>query len=459
MENSRGFQSRIGFILVSAGCAIGIGNVWKFPYMVGSNGGAVFVILYLVFLAILGIPVMIMELAIGRATKKSTTAAYKQLERKGSFWHIHGWFALVGNYILMMYYTTVAGWMLFYTWKFIVGEFDSPINTSDKSFSSSVFENMVSDPFTQILFMSIIVVLGFVVISLGVKNGLENINKVIMLALLGLIVILAINSLTLHGSGDGVKFYLMPNLNRVSEIGLGNVIVSAMNQAFFTLGVGIGSIEIFGSYMDKSHSLANEAVTITILDTFVAIVAGLIIFPACFSYGVSPDAGPSLIFVTLPELFTHMNGGRIWGTLFFLFMTFASFSTVTAVFENITTNLVDSKGISRKQSIIINLIIILIGSIPCALGSNFLSEVHLIGSKGILDSEDFILSNILLPIGALWFTVFCTTKWGWGYDCFIGEVNEGKGLKMPGWARYYLMIGLPILIFVVFITGLINGLH
>lgn len=459
MENSRGFQSRIGFILVSAGCAIGIGNVWKFPYMVGSNGGAVYVILYLVFLAILGIPVMTMELAIGRATKKSTTAAYKQLERKGSFWHIHGWFALVGNYILMMYYTTVAGWMLFYTWKFIVGEFDSAINTSDKSFSSSVFENMVSDPFTQILFMSIIVVLGFVVISLGVKNGLENINKVIMLALLGLIVILAINSLTLHGSGDGVKFYLMPDLNRVSEIGLGNVIVSAMNQAFFTLGVGIGSIEIFGSYMDKSHSLANEAATITILDTFVAIVAGLIIFPACFSYGVSPDAGPSLIFVTLPELFTHMNGGRIWGTLFFLFMTFASFSTVTAVFENITTNLVDSKGISRKQSIIINLIIILIGSIPCALGSNFLSEVHLIGSKGILDSEDFILSNILLPIGALWFTVFCTTKWGWGYDCFIGEVNEGKGLKMPGWARYYLMIGLPILIFVVFITGLINGLH
>lgn len=457
MENSRGFQSRLGFILVSAGCAIGIGNVWKFPYMVGSNGGAIFVILYLVFLAILGIPVMTMELAIGRATKKSTTSAYRQLERKGSFWHVHGWFALVGNYILMMYYTTVAGWMLNYTWKFATGEFDSPVNVDGKSFSSYMYESMISDPFQQILFMSIIVILGFAVISLGVKNGLENINKIIMLALLGLIIILAINSLTLPGSGEGVKFYLMPDMNHVNQVGLGNVIVGAMNQAFFTLSVGIGGLEIFGSYMDRSHSLGNEAVTIAALDTFVAIVAGLIIFPACFSYGVAPDAGPSLIFVTLPEIFIHMGGGRIWGTLFFLFMTFASFSTVTAVFENITANLMDSKGISRGKSVIINLIIILIGSVPCALGSNLLSGVHLIGGRGILDTEDFILSSILLPVGALWFTAFCTTKWGWGYDCYIGEVNEGKGLKIPAWSRYYLMIGLPILIVAVFITGLING--
>ncbi len=451
MDNREGFKSRLGFILVSAGCAIGIGNVWKFPYVAGANGGAIFVLIYLVFLAVMGIPVMTMELAVGRGSGKTAMLGYKTLEKKGTKWHIHGWVCHIGCLLLMMYYTTVAGWMLNYAVKFATGAF-SGVDTDGVS---AVFGEMLSDPKQMVFFMALTVVFGFAVMLLGVQGGLERVNKVMMLGLLALIIVLAVHSMVLPGAQEGIAFYLKPNLTAAKEIGILNVITAAMNQAFFTLSLGVGALEIFGSYMDKSHTLGGEAVRIGLLDTFVALMSGLIIFPACFSFGVSPDQGPSLIFITLPQVFIHMSGGRIWGTMFFVFMTFASFSTVTAVFENLTTGFVDNFGMPRKKAVGLNFIIVLLASLPCALGYNVLSNVALIGGRDILDSEDFLVSNLLLPIGCLVFLLFCVTKWGWGFDNYLKEVNTGEGLKLPKWLKPYVQFILPVLILIILISGLI----
>lgn len=453
MENKEreGFKSRLGFLLVSAGCAIGIGNVWKFPYVAGANGGAIFVLLYLLFLVIMGVPVMTMELAVGRASKQTAIGAYKKLEKPGHKWHIHGWVCLFGCALLMMYYTTVAGWMLSYAYKFAVGQFSGV--TGDKV--ASVFTDMLASPVQMVLFMGIVVVFGFGVLLGGVQKGLEKVTKVMMIGLLGLILVLAVNSVTLPGAGEGISFYLLPNLGNVLEIGIGNVIVAAMTQAFFTLSLGIGALEIFGSYMDSEHSILGEAVRIASLDTFVAIASGLIIFPACFSFGISADQGPSLIFITLPQVFINMNGGRIWGTLFFLFMSFASFSTVIAVFENLVTITTDTMKINRIKAILICCVLMFVLSLPCALGYNVLSDVHLIGGRDILDSEDFIITNITLPLGALIFLLFCITKYGWGFDKYFAEVNTGDGMKLPRWMKPYLTLVLPVMILIILVAGLI----
>ncbi len=445
------FGTRLGFILVSAGCAIGIGNVWKFPFVAGANGGAVFVLFYLLFLVLMGIPVMSMEFAIGRAGRASALGAYKKLEKPGTKWHLHGWLCYGGCFLLMMYYTTVAGWMLDYFCKFLTGRFD----TAASEDVGGVFGNMLASPVEMGIFMVITVVLGFVVLIFGVQKGLERVNKVMMIGLLLLIVILAVHSLTLSGAGEGISFYLLPDWSRAMEAGIGKVITSAMSQAFFTLSLGVGSLEIFGSYMSDDEGIMGESIRICALDTFVAIISGLIIFPACFSYGIEPDQGPSLIFITLPQVFMNMSGGRIWGTLFFIFMTFASFSTVTAVFENLVAFPIDNLGWSRKKSVIVNMVAMLIASIPCVLGYNLLSGVHLIGGRDILDSEDFIVSNLLLPIGALIIVLFCTLKSGWGFDNFMNEVNTGKGMDLSPKLKGYLKYVLPVLIFVLFIIGLI----
>ena len=449
--NERGsFQSRLGFILVSAGCAIGIGNVWKFPYVAGENGGSVFVLFYLIFLILMGIPVLTMELAMGRASGKTLVNGYKALEKEGNKWHIHGWVCMIGNYLLMMYYTTVSGWMVNYFFKFATGRFE---NLTEGG-TASVFEEMLGDPTQLAIFTIITVLLGFGVLSFGVQNGLEKVNKVMMILLLCLIVILAIHSITLEGASEGLKFYLLPDMGKAKSVGIGKVITSAMSQAFFTLSVGMGSIEIFGSYMSKDHALTGEAIRICALDTFVAIISGLIIFPACFSYNIKPDAGPSLIFITLPDVFINMAGGRIWGTLFFLFMTFASFSTVTAVFENLVACTNDNFGWSRGKSIAVNCIFMLIASLPCVFGFNIWSDVNLIGARGILDSEDFLVSNLILPAGSLIFLLFCVTRLGWGFDNYIAEVNTGDGMKLPGALKWYLKLVLPVLILIIFIQGL-----
>lgn len=446
------FQSRLGFLLVSAGCAIGIGNVWRFPYVVGQNGGGLFVLLYLIFLVIMGLPVLTMELAVGRASRKSAVLAYKALEKPGSKWHIHGWFAIFGCYMLMMYYTTVSGWMLDYFVKFATGTF---YHGMESSAAEGVFGTMLANPVEMGIFMAITVVLGFLVCSRGLQNGLEKISKYMMSALLVLIVVLAVHSLTLSGAAEGLKFYLVPNLETVKKVGIGSVISAAMNQSFFTLSLGVAAMEIFGSYMSKDHTLAGEGARICGLDTFVALLSGLIIFPACFSYGVEAGAGPSLIFVTLPNVFVNMAGGRVWGALFFLFMTFASFSTVIAVFENIMSFCMDMFGWSRKKAAFINCIILLIASLPCVLGYNVWSNLHIIGARDVLDSEDFLVSNLLLPIGSLIYLLFCVTKWGWGADNYFEETNTGIGFKMKKWLKPYFQFILPILILIILVQGLI----
>ncbi len=446
------FKSRLGFLLVSAGCAIGIGNVWRFPYVTGENGGGLFVLLYLLFLIIMGLPVLTMELAVGRASRKSAVLGYKELEKKGSKWHIHGWIAILGCYVLMMYYTTVSGWMVSYFFKFLKGDFTKGMSAED---TKAAFGNLLSDPKQMTFWMILTVVLGFFVCSRGLQNGLEKISKFMMSALLILIVVLAIHSITLSGAAEGVKFYLVPNMKSVSNVGLKNIITAAMNQAFFTLSLGVAAMEIFGSYMSKDFTLAGEGIKICGLDTFVAIMSGLIIFPACFSYGVEVDAGPSLIFVTLPNVFVNMAGGRVWGCLFFLFMTFASFSTVIAVFENIMSFCMDMFGWSRNKAAAVNGIIILAASMPCVLGYNIWKNLHLIGGRDVLDSEDFIVSNLLLPIGSLVYLMFCVTKWGWGFDKYIDEANTGKGIKICKKLKLYFQFILPILIIFILIQGLI----
>lgn len=446
------FKSRLGFLLVSAGCAIGIGNVWRFPFVTGQNGGGLFVLFYLVFLVIMGLPVLTMELAVGRASHRSAVLGYKTLEKPGSKWHIHGWFAMFGCYMLMMYYTTVSGWMVSYCVKFAAGSFVSGMTTED---TGAVFGNLLADPIQMGLWMALTVVAGFLICSRGLQNGLEKISKVMMIALLFLILLLAAHSFTLSGAEEGIKFYLVPNLDTVRDVGIGNVISAAMNQSFFTLSLGVAAMEIFGSYMSKDNTLAGEGVRICALDTFVAIASGLIIFPACFSYGVEVNAGPQLIFITLPNVFINMQGGRVWGTLFFLFMTFASFSTVIAVFENIMSFCMDMFGMSRKKAALMNCIIILIASLPCVLGYNVWSNLHPIGGRDVLDSEDFLVSNLLLPLGSLVYLLFCVTKWGWSFDHYLEEANTGKGLKLGRFLKPYFQFVLPVLILIILIQGLL----
>ena len=446
------FKSRLGFILVSAGCAIGIGNVWRFPYVAGENGGGLFVLFYLVFLVLMGIPVLTMELAVGRASRKSAVLGYKKLEKPKSKWHIHGWFCMLGCYLLMMYYTTVSGWMTSYFYKFATGTFESGMTSEQVS---GVFSQLQSNPIEMVIWMAIITILGFLVCSRGIQKGIEKVSKVMMIALLVLILALAVNSILLSGAGEGLKFYLVPDFEKVSEIGVGNIVSAAMNQSFFTLSLGIAAMEIFGSYMSKDDTLPGESVKICALDTFVAIMAGLIIFPACFSYGVEPDQGPALIFITLPNVFVNMAGGRIWGTLFFLFMTFACFSTIIAVFENIISFCIDMFKISRTKSVIINAVIILIASLPCVFGFNIWSGFELFG-QNVLGIEDFLVSNILLPVGSLIYLLFCVTKFGWGFDNYLTECNTGKGMKFARFLKPYFQFVLPILVLIVLVQGFIK---
>ena len=419
----------------------------------GQNGGGIFVLIYLIMLVIMGLPVLSMELAVGRASRKSAVLAYKALEKPKSKWHIHGWFAIIGCYILMMYYTNVSGWMLNYFFKFASGTFKSGM---DAAAGANVFSDMLASPAEMGLWMAITVVAGILICSIGVQKGLERVSKVMMSALFVLILVLAIHSFTLSGAGEGLKFYLVPNMENVKTVGLGSVVAAAMNQSFFTLSLGIAAMEIFGSYMGKEHTLLGEGARICALDTFVAVSAGLIIFPACFSYNVEVTQGPGLIFVTLPNVFVNMSGGRIWGSLFFLFMTFASFSTVIAVFENIMSSCMDNFGWSRKKAALINGIIILVASIPCVLGYNVWSNIHPIGGRDILDSEDFIVSNILLPLGSLVYLLFCVTRYGWGFEKYREEANIGKGLKVAAWMKWYFLLVLPVLILAIFIIGIIG---
>lgn len=444
--------SRLGFILLSAGCAIGIGNVWKFPYMAGQYGGGAFVLIYIFFLLILGIPVMTMEFAMGRASQKSPLKVCNELEPKGSKWHFYGYGAMIGSYILMMFYTTVAGWMLQYFVKMVKGDF-SGLNADGVAVN---FGEMLANPVPMTIYMVIVVVLGFTVCSVGLQKGLERITKVMMLALLGIMIVLAINSIFMEGSGEGLAFYLLPDFNRMKEIGIVNVITGAMSQAFFTLSLGIGAMEIFGSYIGKERALMGEAVNVAILDTFVALSSGLIIFPACFAYGVQPDSGPSLIFITLPNIFNNIPGGRFWGSLFFVFMTFAAFSTVLAVFEALISCTMDLTGWTRKKASLINCAAILVLSLPCIFGFNIWSAFAPLGEGStVLDLEDFIVSNLLLPLGSLIVVLFCTIRYGWGWDKFINEANEGKGLKVAEWMRGYMTFVLPVIVLVILILGLI----
>lgn len=450
MERER-LGSRLGFILLSAGCAIGIGNVWKFPYMVGQYGGGAFVLCYLFFLIVLGIPVMTIEFALGRASRKSPVKLYNELEKPGQKWHLHGYVAMAGNYLLMMFYTTVAGWMLHYFFYMAGGTFEG----TDVAEVGNVFGNMLADPYGMIGFMVVVVVLGFGICSIGLQKGLERVSKLLMIALLLIMVILAVNSVLLKGSGEGLRFYLLPDFNRMFEIGIGNVMLGAMTQAFFTLSLGIGAMAIFGSYIGRERALLGEAVNVGILDTFVAFVSGLIIFPACFAYGVSPDSGPGLIFVTLPNIFNHMPAGRLWGSLFFVFMFFAAFSTVLAVFENIISCCMDLFKWTRKKACGINTVLLIVLSLPCAMGYNLLSGFQPRGAGStVLDLEDFLVSNLFLPLGSLIYVIFATSRYGWGWDKLVAEANQGKGLKVAKWMRLYMTYALPVIVLIVFLLSL-----
>lgn len=451
MEREK-FGSRLGFILVSAGCAIGLGNVWKFPYMCGQYGGAAFILIYLLFLAILGFPIMVCEFSVGRASQKSCATSFKVLEPEGTRWHKYSYIGMAGNYLLMMFYTTVAGWMLYYFWRSLSGEFTAaPLSTEQ---ISDKFSDLLQSPATLTFWMILAVILAFGICSLGVQKGVEKVTKIMMLLLLGLIVILAIHSTLLPDAGEGIRFYLVPDFHNMLEKGIGNVIFGAMSQAFFTLSIGMGSMAIFGSYLDKSRSLTGEALSITILDTFVALMAGLIIIPACFAYGIEPDAGPSLIFITLPNIFNQMTGGRIWGSLFFLFLSFAALSTVIAVFENIISFAIDLWGWSRKKAIIVNILAIIVLSMPCVLGYNLLSGFHPLGSgTTIMDLEDFLISSNVLPLGSLVYVMFCTTRYGWGFQSFLAEADAGNGLRFPHQLRWHMTYIIPAVVVFIYLKG------
>lgn len=463
MERER-LGSRLGFILISAGCAIGIGNVWKFPTVAAQSGGGIFVLIYLIFLAIMGIPIMTMEFSVGRASQASPVRMYQKLKPDDKKWRAHGYASLVGNVVLMMFYTSVTGWMLQYFVYMLTGKFDGMGSSAEVN---AVYDNMLSSPWTLFIFVAVVCVLGFLICSFDMQKGLEKVTKVMMVALLVLIVVLAIHSFTLPKAGEGLKFYLLPSIANVKKVGFLNVVVAAMNQAFFTLSLGIGSMAIFGSFIGKDRSLLGESVNIACLDTFVAITSGLIIFPAFFTYmgdGVLPTeeilaqtAGPGLIFKTLPNVFINMPGGRIWGTLFFLFMSFAAFSTILAVFQNIMSCVQELTGWSKRKTCLICGAGMLVLSIPCLLGFNVLSGFHPLGAGSVvLDLEDYIVSNVLLPAGSLIFVLFCTNKFGWGFDNFMEEANQGKGLKIKKWMKYYMRYALPIIVGVLFVYGVIS---
>lgn len=451
MEQREKLGSRLGFILLSAGCAIGVGNVWKFPYITGQYGGGIFVLIYLFFLIVMGVPMMTMEFAVGRASRKSAMLSFKVLEKPGQKWHLHGYLALAGNVLLMMFYTTVAGWMLHYFFLTATGTFTGADATGVKE----EFTNMLEQPDVMTFWMIVVVVACFAICSFGVQKGVEKITKVMMLALLVLIVVLAINSIFLKGGSDGLKFYLLPDVGKLQEHGIVTVVVAAMNQAFFTLSLGIGSMAIFGSYIGKDRSLAGESVRITVLDTFVALCSGFIIFPACSAFGVQADSGPDLIFITLPNIFNNMTGGRFWGSLFFIFMSFAALSTVIAVFENIISCFMDLTGWSRKKTVLINIPLVIALSMPCILGFNVLSDFKPLGPKSnVQDLEDFIVSYLILPVGSLIYLLFCTSKLGWGWKNYMDEANTGKGLKIPKWLRIYATYILPVVIILICILGI-----
>ncbi|MGM9585625.1 MAG: sodium-dependent transporter [Faecousia sp.] len=443
--------SRLGFILLSAGCAIGIGNVWKFPWIAGQYGGGIFVLIYLVFLLILGVPVLTMEFAMGRAAQKSPLKMYRQL-KPGSKWGWHGYVCLLGNVVLMMFYTTVAGWMLQYFVDTAAGVFAG----LDTAGIEGKFTGMLASPGTMATYMGIVVAVGFAVISFGVQKGLERVTKWMMMALILLMWVLALHSITLSGGAGGLAFYLIPDFQRMADIGVGSVIVGAMNQAFFTLSLGIGSMAIFGSYIGKEHALMGEAVRVSLLDTMVALCSGLIIFPACFAYGVDVGSGPALIFLTLPNVFNHIAFGRFWGSLFFLFLTFAAFSTVLAVFENIVCCICELTGWGRKKTCAVCCVSVFLLSLPCLLGFNLWQQVRPIAGHDILDSEDFLVSNLMLPLGSVLFVLFCTTRYGWGWDKFLAEANEGIGLKVAKWMRPYMTYVLPVIVFVILAAGLVS---
>ena len=444
------FGSRLGFILISAGCAIGLGNVWRFPYITGKYGGAAFVLIYLVFLVLLGLPIMVMEFAVGRASQASVAMSFDRLEPLGTKWHWYKWFGMAGNYLLMMFYTTIGGWILLYVFKMAGGEFEG--KNADEI--AGVFGNLMEKPGLMTICMILVVAVCFGIVCMGLQKGVEKITKKMMILLLALMVILAIRSATLPGAGEGIRFYLLPDFKKAAESGLKEVIFAAMGQSFFTLSLGIGAIAIFGSYIDKKRRLTGEAVCVTVLDTCVALIAGMIIFPACFAFGVQPDSGPSLIFITLPNIFNSMSGGRIWGTLFFLCMLFAAASTVIAVFENIIAFAMDLTNCSRAKAVVINLIAIVILSLPCILGFNVLSGFQPLGAgSNVLDLEDFIVSNTLLPLGSLVYLLFCTSRYGWGWKKFCEEANAGEGIKFPKWTRIYVSYILPLIVLFIFVQG------
>lgn len=444
--------SRMGFILLSAGCAIGIGNVWRFPYITGEYGGGVFVLFYLFFLVIMGIPVMTMEFAVGRASRRSIVKSFQELERPGQKWHLNGYLGMAGNYLLMMFYTTVTGWMLYYFYLMLTGKFEG----KDTGQVGAMFEEMLDSPLILTGTMLLVVAVGIFICSIGLQKGVERITKMMMSLLLVIIIVLAIHSCLLEGGAAGLKFYLLPDFSKVQEAGIWETITAAMNQAFFTLSLGIGAMGIFGSYIDKKRSLLGESVNIALLDTFVALVSGLIIFPACFAFGISPDQGPRLIFITLPNIFNSMAGGRIWGTLFFVFMSFAAFSTILAVFENIISCGMDLFHWSRKKSCMVNLFALAALSLPCALGYNLLSAFQPLGEGStILDLEDFLVSNLILPVGSVCYLLFCVTRFGWGFENYRKEANTGDGLHLPKQLRFYLTYILTALLIFLILKGLL----
>lgn len=450
MKEREKFGSRLGFILVSAGCAVGLGNVWKFPYICGENGGAAFILIYLAFLLILGLPIMICEFAIGRGSGKSIAKAFEELEHKGTHWHKYKWFGIAGNYLLMMFYTMVGGWMLYYAYRMMTGE----LQKLEGDAVAASFLGMLDNSGTMIFWTVLAIVLAFLICSRGLQKGVEKVTKVMMALLIVLIVVLAVRSLTLKDAGEGVAFYLIPDFERLLENGIGNVVFAAMSHAFFTLSVGIGAMEIFGSYLGRERRLTGEAVNIVCLDTFVALMSGLIIIPACFAYGIEPDSGPSLLFITLPNVFQHMRAGRIWGTCFFIFMSFAALSTIVAVFENIIAMTCDMFRWERKKAVGVNLLAITLLSMPAVLGYNLWAGIEPLGSgTTIMDLEDFLVSYNILPLGSLLYVMFCTKKNGWGWDKFVSETNTGSGIRFPGGIRLYMTIILPLIIIVIYLKG------
>ena len=450
MNNRERFSSRLGFILISAGCAVGLGNVWRFPYITGQYGGAAFVLVYLIFLVLLGLPIMVMEFAVGRASQKSAARSFHVLEPAGTKWHLQGYACMVGNYLLMMFYTTVGGWMAAYIFKTLTGEFKG----LDSDGVAAVFNDMLARPGYMTFWMVLVVLLSFFICSLGLQKGVERITKAMMSCLFLILLILCIRSVTLPGASEGLRFYLIPDFTRFTENGVGNTIFAAMGQAFFTLSLGIGAMAIFGSYIGKDHTLTGETINICLLDTLVAFLAGLIIFPSCFAFGVDPGQGPGLVFITLPNIFNQMVGGRIFGVLFFVFMTFAAQSTIIAVFENIISFSMDLFGTSRKKTVLINGIAIILLSLPCVFGFNIWSGFQPLGAGStIQDLEDFIVSNNLLPLGSMVYLLFCTSRYGWGWKNFLAEADTGKGVKFPAWARVYVSYILPLIVLFIFIMG------